>query len=65
MLELQEYSGQCPYCGETISLLLDHSAGSQTYIEDCSVCCRPIQVSVYEDNEGELHISLQHENETG
>lgn len=65
MLELLEFSDQCPYCGETISLLIDQSAGSQTYIEDCSVCCRPIQVSVLEDNEGELHISLRHENEIG
>ena len=26
----------CPYCGETITLLLDLSVESQTYIEDCS-----------------------------
>ena len=35
---------QCPYCGELISLCLDSSAGDQAYIEDCSVCCRPIEV---------------------
>ena len=34
----------CPYCGEPISLVVDSSAGSQTYIEDCQVCCQPIQV---------------------
>lgn len=32
----------CPYCGETIEVAVDTSAGSQTYIEDCQVCCRPI-----------------------
>lgn len=35
----------CPYCGEPIELLLDLSAGSQRYVEDCTVCCRPIVVA--------------------
>lgn len=34
----------CPYCGEPIELQVDASSGSQAYIEDCSVCCRPIEV---------------------
>ncbi|MCB1725103.1 MAG: CPXCG motif-containing cysteine-rich protein [Chromatiaceae bacterium] len=37
---------QCPYCGETIELTVDTSAGEQAYIEDCSVCCRPIEVQL-------------------
>jgi transcription elongation factor Elf1 len=37
---------KCPYCFEKISMLLDISVeGEQTYIEDCEVCCQPIQVS--------------------
>ena len=43
----------CPYCGETITLFLDLSVESQTYIEDCSVCCQPMTVS-YTVEEGEL-----------
>ena len=43
----------CPYCGETITLLLDLSVESQTYIEDCSVCCQPMSVS-YRAEDGEL-----------
>jgi hypothetical protein len=34
----------CPYCGEPIDLAVDVSAGEQSYIEDCQVCCRPIEV---------------------
>ena len=34
----------CPYCGEEISMVLDTSVSRQTYIEDCEVCCRPIEV---------------------
>lgn len=33
---------QCPYCGEHFDTDVDCSAGSQTYFEDCYVCCRPI-----------------------
>ena len=33
----------CPYCGEPLQLLVDPSAGDQSYIEDCAVCCRPIE----------------------
>lgn len=34
----------CPYCGEQISMLLDLTAGGQSYIEDCEVCCQPIRL---------------------
>ena len=44
---------QCPYCGETIELLVDDSAGAQRYIEDCQVCCRPIEVAVVLGADGE------------
>jgi hypothetical protein len=35
----------CPYCGEQISMVLDLSVRRQTYVEDCEVCCSPIQIS--------------------
>jgi transposase-like protein len=37
---------QCPYCGESMDVLIDHSADDQRYIEDCQVCCRPISIAV-------------------
>jgi transcription elongation factor Elf1 len=37
---------KCPYCFERISMILDLSIeDSQSYIEDCEVCCQPIQIS--------------------
>ncbi|TQV84838.1 CPXCG motif-containing cysteine-rich protein [Exilibacterium tricleocarpae] len=51
---LTEHQDRCPYCGETISLLVDCSDGAQTYIEDCEVCCRPIQVRFSVTEAGEL-----------
>jgi len=39
-------SVQCPYCGEAFDALLDLSAGSTSYIEDCQICCRPIELVI-------------------
>lgn len=46
-----EHFFQCPYCWEEISMLLDPSAGMQTYIEDCEVCCNPIEIKPTFDGE--------------
>lgn len=48
---LGEHEVCCPFCGETITLLVDASAGSQQYIEDCQVCCRPIEVTIEADDD--------------
>jgi len=41
----------CPYCGESIEVLIDTSVQAQQYIEDCSVCCRPIELHVVVDGD--------------
>ncbi|PKG42155.1 CPXCG motif-containing cysteine-rich protein [Psychroflexus sp. MES1-P1E] len=47
-----EHHFQCPYCWEDISMLLDPSIRQQTYVEDCEVCCNPIEVTPrFEDEE--------------
>lgn len=51
--QLEEKRIGCPYCGETLTIVLDLSAGSQAYVEDCQVCCQPMQVSFAADH-GEL-----------
>ena len=47
----------CPYCGETIEVIVDDSAGDQRYIEDCQVCCRPITIAVAIDADGDPSVS--------
>jgi hypothetical protein len=42
----------CPYCGERIEAVVDPSVSEQSYLEDCSVCCRPITLTVSVDSEG-------------
>jgi len=63
MNTLEEKTVQCPYCGESIDVLIDCSISHQNYIEDCQVCCRPVIFDVTVGNEGELRIELTHENE--
>lgn len=48
---MEQHFFQCPYCWEEISMLLDPSVSS-SYIEDCEVCCNPIEILArYEDQE--------------
>jgi hypothetical protein len=39
-----EHFFQCPYCWEEISMILDPFDGRQLYVEDCEVCCNPIEI---------------------
>lgn len=52
----------CPYCGEPITLVIDCSAGDQSYIEDCEVCCRPMEVAVVVGGQGLESVELSAEN---
>jgi hypothetical protein len=49
-----EHLVSCPYCGEGFAAVIDCSAGSQDYIEDCPVCCRGISFAVEVDAEQNL-----------
>lgn len=60
---LEEASVDCPYCGETIDVLIDGSVAEQQYIEDCQVCCRPISFVVHIDEQQTVSVNVFHENE--
>ena len=60
---LQEKSVCCPYCGEIIDILIDCSVASQSYIEDCEVCCRPINFNVKVTRNNDLEVLVSDENE--
>ncbi len=59
MLRETEERLRCPYCGEPISMLVDHSLEWQTYIEDCEVCCRPINVTVRVDADDRVRLDAR------
>lgn len=51
----EEFVGfQCPYCGERLETRVDLTADVTSYIEDCQVCCRPIDFSVEREEGGGL-----------
>lgn len=52
----------CPYCGELIEVIVDMSVENQEYIEDCSVCCRPIILMAIVQS-GAAQVTARHENE--
>ena len=55
---------ECPYCGALNAITIDPSGGaSQSYVEDCQVCCRPWEVQVTIDEDGKVGIELSTENE--
>lgn len=51
---------ECPYCGETVEIVIDKSGGAtQDYVEDCEVCCRPWKVHVTLDVGGAIEVRLE------
>lgn len=62
-MELLERDIYCPYCDESQTVLIDTSESEQAYIEDCQVCCRPIDFIVSIDNQGDVMVDVRHENE--
>lgn len=63
MYQLEPHLIHCPYCGERLEVLIDPSVVEQDYIEDCQVCCRPINFFVSLDEEGVVDVRVGHENE--
>ena len=53
---------RCPYCGESSEVVIDLSVTHQEYVEDCFVCCRPMIISVYIE-EDSLRVEAKSETE--
>ena len=50
MFEVEQFFA-CPHCGAEVSVLLDPTVPAQAYVEDCEVCCRPVEVAYEADGE--------------
>ncbi len=49
---------ECPYCGESFEVHVTSEQDGQSLIEDCAVCCRPVQLLV-EIQDGEIQVDAQ------
>ena len=52
----------CPYCGEPFEIQVDAIGDQQDYVEDCTICCRPIAIHVERDEHGSPSVSVTREN---
>lgn len=44
----------CPWCGEENRLALDPQEAGQVLVQDCRVCCRPVEL--VHDADGSLQV---------
>ncbi len=49
---------QCPYCGEVLELLVEEDLKGRL-VQDCEVCCNPIQLDVRRDEWGVPAVSVE------
>ncbi len=54
---------RCPYCGESLEIVIDSSVAHQEYVEDCQVCCKPMTLRIRIDETGEPSIEARGEDE--
>jgi len=55
----EEYFFMCPHCWQEISMLLDLSIDEQSYVEDCEICCNPIEIAYVVEDEMIVDFSAQ------
>jgi hypothetical protein len=55
-----ELTVDCPSCGESVTLWVDSSGGTeQRYVEDCEVCCRPMEIVVQLTDQGDASLDVR------
>jgi len=55
----KEHFLTCPYCGESISILVEPLEEDQQYVEDCEVCCRPVQVKIFKGPDDKIEVKFE------
>lgn len=60
---VEGYGYRCGYCGEPCTVFVDPTAAtSQSYVEDCQVCCRPNRLDIEIDAEdGRVRVSASYD----
>ncbi len=55
---MEEKFFTCPYCLQRVSVLLDTGfEGEMSIVDDCEVCCRPIEISYEVDSNRVYHFT--------
>jgi Cysteine-rich CPXCG len=48
---------QCPYCGELLELQVEEDLKGKL-VQDCEVCCNPIQLDIRRDEWGDPQVAV-------
>ena len=48
----------CPYCGELLELDIEQDLLGRL-VQDCEVCCNPIQLDIRRDQWGDPEVSVE------
>lgn len=48
----------CPFCGQSMELVLDTNLASQRFVTDCEVCCRPFEVTAECEDGNVLNVGV-------
>ena len=57
--DLIEHRFTCPYCWESITMLLDPTIDRQSYVEDCEVCCNPVVLRFCVENDAVVEFDAE------
>lgn len=63
MSNLDPVQIRCPYCGEQIDIQVDIVSADEDYLEDCTICCRPILLHIARDENGVPSVSATRESD--
>lgn len=53
-----DYYFDCPHCWQNQLKLVDPSVDHQNFIEDCEVCCNPLEFSILISNNNVVSFSV-------
>lgn len=60
---LDEIAASCPYCDSALSIEADPELEGQRFIEDCPVCCAPIDFELRIDADGGWRLTARRDDE--
>lgn len=54
---MDDFQILCPWCGETLYLVIEADVRG-TMIQDCEVCCQPMELTIRRDGWGDPDITV-------
>lgn len=60
---LEEIETSCPYCGSPVVVEAEPALAAQRFIEDCPVCCAPIEFELRGDADSGWRLDVRRDDE--